>query len=71
VKADPLTAPDGCVVISALVAGPTAVAGNAALITPEFIGFVAGADVPETVKKLALTPVNVYPAVAVKVIVAV
>jgi hypothetical protein len=71
VKAAPLTAPDGCVVINALVAGPTAVAGNAAVITPEFIGFVADADVPATVKKLALTPVNVYPAAAVKVIVAV
>jgi hypothetical protein len=47
------------------------VAGNTAVITPESMVFVAAEDVPATVKKLALTPVNVYPAAAVKVIVAV
>ena len=47
-----------------------ALAGNTAVITPELIGFVTDVD-PATVKKFALTPVNVNPEFAVKVIVAV
>jgi len=47
-----------------------AVAGNTAVITPLFAAFVADVD-PETVKKLAATPVNVYVDSGVIVIVAV
>jgi hypothetical protein len=39
-------------------AGTTAVAGNAAVITPAFAKFVTAVE-PATVKKLALTPVRV------------
>jgi hypothetical protein len=46
-----------------------AVAGNTAVTTPESAELVAVA--PLTVKKLAVTPVNVYPLVAVNVTVAV
>jgi hypothetical protein len=47
-----------------------AVAGNTAVITPEFAEWVTEVA-PATVKKLAVTPVNVYPEVAVRMIVAV
>jgi hypothetical protein len=47
-----------------------AVAGNTAVITPEFAEWVTEVA-PATVKKLAETPVNVYPDVGVRVIVAV
>ena len=53
------------------VGGGAAVAGNTAVIVPELIAFVAGIDVPATVKKFAVTPVKVKPAVGVRVIVAV
>ena len=46
------------------------VAGNTAVTIPEFIGLVT-VVAPETVKKLAATPVNVFPGFAVNVIVAV
>jgi hypothetical protein len=46
------------------------VAGNTAVITPEFAECET-VDAPTTVKKFALTPVNVNPVVAVRVIVAV
>ena len=46
------------------------VAGNTAVTTPESIGFVTEVA-PATVKKLAATPVNVFPGFAVNVIVAV
>ena len=38
-----------------------AVAGNTAVTTPELARFVAGAEVPATVKKFAVTPVRVKP----------
>jgi hypothetical protein len=47
-----------------------AVAGNTAVITPESAEWVTDVA-PATVKKFALTPVNVYPDVGVRVIVAV
>jgi hypothetical protein len=47
-----------------------AVAGNTAVITPESAEWVTEVA-PATVKKLAVTPVNVYPDVGVRVIVAV
>ena len=47
-----------------------AVVGNTAVITPELAECVTEVA-PVTVKKLAVTPVSVKPAVAVKVIVAV
>ncbi len=47
-----------------------AVAGNSAVITPESAEWVTDVA-PATVKKFALTPVNVYPDVGVRVIVAV
>jgi hypothetical protein len=47
-----------------------AVAGNTAVITPEFAEWVTEVA-PATVKKLAETPVNVYPNVALSLIVAV
>jgi hypothetical protein len=46
------------------------VAGNTAVITPESAEWVTEVA-PATVKKLAVTPVNVYPDVGVRVIVAV
>ena len=46
------------------------VAGNAAVTTPESSGLVAEAD-PATVKKFSGTPVKVYPAFGVSVMVAV
>jgi hypothetical protein len=46
------------------------VAGNSAVITPESAEWVTDVA-PATVKKFALTPVNVYPDVGVRVIVAV
>ena len=48
-----------------------AVAGNTAVTTPELARFVAGAEVPATVKKFAVTPVKVKPGLAVRVMVAV
>jgi len=48
-----------------------AVSGNSAVTTPKSASFVAGDDVPATVKKFAATPVKVNPAFAVSVIVAV
>jgi hypothetical protein len=47
-----------------------AVEGNTAVITPESAEWVTDVA-PATVKKLAVTPVNVYPDVRVRVIVAV
>jgi hypothetical protein len=57
-------------VIATLAADPTTVAGNTAVITPAFAEFVTEVA-PVTVKKLAVTPVRVYPDVGVRVIVAV
>ena len=47
-----------------------AVEGNTAVITPEFAEWVTEVA-PWTVKKLAETPVNVYPNVALSLMVAV
>ena len=47
-----------------------AVAGNIAVTTPELAGLVA-VVAPATVKKFAATPVKVYPAVGVSMMVAV
>jgi hypothetical protein len=48
-----------------------AVAGNTAVTIPELAALVAEEDVPATVKKFAGTPVKVYPASGVRVMVAV
>jgi hypothetical protein len=45
-------------VIAMLVGGPAVVAGNTAVITPEFAGFVLDVA-PATVKKFAVKPVSV------------
>ena len=56
--------------IAGIVTFMAEVAGNAAVTTPEFAELVAEVD-PATVKKFAVTPVKVYPASAVSVMVAV
>ncbi|CAK4829745.1 unnamed protein product [Aphanomyces euteiches] len=48
-----------------------AVAGNMAVIIPEFASLVAGDAVPATVKKSSATPASVNPALATSVMVAV
>ena len=48
-----------------------AVAGNAAVITPELMELVAAGDEPDIKNWFAPTPTKVYPAVAERVIVAV
>ena len=45
-----------------------AVAGNCAVITPEFAALVAACEVPATVKKFAGTPSKVKPFFAVSII---
>ena len=55
---------------SEIAGGITGVAGKTAVITPEFALCVTDVA-PATVKKLAVTPVNVYAESAVRVIVAV
>jgi hypothetical protein len=56
--------------VKEIVCAAFAVAGNTAAITPEFAEWVTKVA-PATVKKFALTPVNVKLEVAVRVIVAV
>ena len=52
-------------------ARPAAVAGNTAVTTPELAWLVTPPVAPATVKKLAVTPVKVYPDVGVSIMIAV
>ncbi len=52
------------------LSGADPVSGNTAVTTPEFAGLVSLVE-PATVKKSAATPLSLYPAFAVRVMVAV
>ncbi len=61
----------GMAAILITVSGADPVAGNTAVTMPESAELVAAVDVPATVKEFAATPLRVYPAFAVRVMVAV